>query len=316
MKKTLLVTGAAGFIGFHCAQQLLDQGNRVVGIDNFNSYYCPKLKRDRAQVLEKKGLEMVNADINDRAVLKNLFEKHSFTHVLHLAAQAGVRYARKNPEAYLESNINGFLALLETIRYYPHVKLVYASSSSVYGRNTKIPFAVTDPTDQPANLYAATKKANELMAYSYHHLYGINMCGLRFFTVYGPWGRPDMAYFSFTKAILEREPIRLFNQGKMERDFTFIDDIVNGTLAALNDAGSFEIFNLGNNRPTPLLSFLSILEELLGVKAKKILEGPSPGEVEITYADIQESQAKLGYQPKTDLKTGLSKFIDWYLGKY
>ncbi len=234
------------------------------------------------------------------------------THILHLAAQAGVRYARTNPEAYLASNINGFLALLEVLRAHPHVRLTYASSSSVYGRNTKIPFSTTDTTDKPANLYAATKKANELMAYSYHHLYGIRATGLRFFTVYGPWGRPDMAYYTFTQAILEGKPIHLFNNGNMQRDFTYIDDVIRGTLAALDYDGTYELFNLGNNCPTPLLDFVTLLEKLLGKQAVKVFEGPSAGEVETTYADISESESKLHFKPSTPLHTGLSRFIDWY----
>ncbi len=313
MTKTILVTGSAGFIGFHTAQKLKARGDIVIGLDNFNAYYSQELKRKRALLLKEQGIEVVEADLNDRDILRNLFNTHSFTHVLNLAAQAGVRYSRENPDAYLASNIDGFLSLLETLREHPHVKLVYASSSSVYGRNTKIPLSISDTTDTPANLYAVTKKANELMAYSYHHLYGIPMCGLRFFTVYGPWGRPDMAYYSFTKAILENKPIHLFNNGDMQRDFTYIDDAVTGTLAALDYEGECALFNLGNNRPTPLLKFVSILEELLGKKAHKVLEGPSAGEVKTTYADISESQKELGFHPTTPLKTGLCKFVEWYL---
>ncbi len=310
--KTILLTGAAGFIGFHTALALVKRGDRVVGLDNFNDYYSPELKRQRAHLLEQAGIEVVEADLNDRAALHKLFEENYFTDVLNLAAQAGVRYARKNPEAYLASNINGFLSLLEILRLHPNVKLTYASSSSVYGRNEKTPFSISDRTDQPANLYAATKKANELMAYSYHHLYGIQMTGLRFFTVYGPWGRPDMAYFSFTEAIIKGEPIHLFNNGKMQRDFTYIDDVVRGTLAAIDYDGEYELFNLGNNRPVELLTFVSILEKELGKEAVKIFEGPSAGEVDTTYADISTSQEKLGFEPKTDLEEGLHHFIEWY----
>jgi len=264
--------------------------------------------------LHDHGIEVIAADLNDRKTLDTLFQTHPFTHVLHLAAQAGVRHARSHPEAYLASNINGFLCLLETLRIYPNVKLIYASSSSVYGRNTKIPFAIVDNTDKPANLYAATKKANELMAYSYSHLFGIRSVGLRFFTVYGPWGRPDMAYYSFTEAILEGKPIHLFNNGNMQRDFTYIDDVVRGTLAAIDYEGEeYELFNLGNNSPTPLLTFVSILEKIIGKQAVKILEGPSAGEVETTYADISDSEQKLKFQPTTPLEVGLSKFIDWYV---
>jgi UDP-glucuronate 4-epimerase len=313
MIKTVLVTGAAGFIGFHVAQALARRGDVVIGLDNFNDYYSPSLKRERAALLKQQSISVVEQDLNDKEKLGSLFQQHPFTHVLHLAAQAGVRYARTHPEAYLSSNINGFLSLLETLRTAPHIPLIYASSSSVYGRNTKLPFSVTDPCDQPANLYAATKKANELMAYSYHHLYGISATGLRFFTVYGPWGRPDMAYYAFTKAILEDEPIHLFNQGKMERDFTYIDDIVQGTLAAIDHQTPYDLFNLGNHQPIPLLSFIETLEEILGKKAIKIFEGTTPGEVEKTYADISHSKAKLNFLPTTSLKTGLTAFVTWYL---
>lgn len=311
--KKILLTGAAGFIGFHTAQALVERGDHVVGLDNFNPYYSPELKQKRASILKEMGIEVVHADVNDRDTLRGLFETHAFTDVLHLAAQAGVRYARTHPEAYLSSNIDGFLSLLETLRDYPHVKLTYASSSSVYGRNEKIPFSVDDRTDKPANLYAATKKANELMAYSYHHLYGIVMTGLRFFTVYGPWGRPDMAYYAFTEAILSGRPIHLFNEGKMQRDFTYIDDVVRGTLAAVDYHGSpYELFNLGNNHPVELLTFVSILEKELGREALKVFEGASPGEVDTTYADIVSSQEKLGYEPKTHLEEGLPQFLSWY----
>lgn len=312
-RNTILVTGSAGFIGFHASRALKERGDSVVGLDNFNAYYSPELKRQRAALLKEQGIEVIEADLNDRKTLATLFQTYPFTHVLHLAAQAGVRYARSNPEAYLASNINGFLSLLETLRTYPHVKLIYASSSSVYGRNTKIPFSTADNTDKPANLYAATKKANELMAYSYNHLFGIRSTGLRFFTVYGPWGRPDMAYFTFTQAILEEKPIHLFNHGNMQRDFTYIDDVVRGTLAALDYEGEYELFNLGNNRPTPLLTFVSLLEKILGKKAIKVFEGPSAGEVESTYADISDSETKLKFRPTTQLETGLSKFVDWYV---
>ncbi|MCC5832732.1 MAG: GDP-mannose 4,6-dehydratase [Chlamydiales bacterium] len=310
--KTILLTGAAGFIGFHTAQALAARGDRVIGLDNYNAYYDPLMKRARASTLKEKGIEVVEGDLNDRSLLSKLFEEHPFTDVLNLAAQAGVRYARENPEAYISSNIDGFLSLLETLRRYPEVKLTYASSSSVYGRNEKTPFSVSDPTDRPANLYAATKKANELMAYSYHHLYGITMTGLRFFTVYGPWGRPDMAYYSFTEAILSGRPIRLFNGGNMRRDFTYIDDVVDGTLAGIDYRGEYELFNLGNNRPVELLCFVSILEKELGREAVKVFEGPSPGEVEATYADISSSQQKLGFEPKTSLEEGLARFIAWH----
>ena len=312
MKNTILVTGAAGFIGFHASQALKARGESVIGIDSFNAYYTPELKRKRADLLKAQGITVIEADINDKETLQRMLDDNGCTHILHLAAQAGVRYAKTHPEAYLASNINGFLTLLEILRHRPHIRLTYASSSSVYGRNTKIPFATSDTTDKPANLYAATKKANELMAYSYHHLYRIRSTGLRFFTVYGPWGRPDMAYYTFTQAILADKPIHLFNNGMMQRDFTYIDDIVQGTLAAMDYEGEYELFNLGNNRPVPLLDFVSTLEKLLGKEAIKVFEGPSPGEVDTTYADIIESEIKLGFKPTTSLETGLGHFLDWY----
>lgn len=311
--KTILVTGAAGFIGYHVACALRQRGDCVIGLDNFNTYYSPVLKRKRASLLKENGIEIIEADLNDPIELEKLFENYCFTDILHLAAQAGVRYARENPEAYLRSNIDGFLSILELLRCYPQVKLTYASSSSVYGRNEKTPFSITDRTDKPANLYAVTKKTNELMAYSYHQLYGIEMTGLRFFTVYGPWGRPDMAYYTFSEAIMKGEPIRLFNFGKMQRDFTYIDDVVHGTIAAIDYKGSgYELFNLGNNKPIELLTFVSILEKELGQEAIKIMEGPSPGEVETTYADISYSQQKLGFNPQISLKEGLPLFVKWY----
>lgn len=312
MKKTVLVTGAAGFIGYHMAMALARRGDRVIGFDNFNAYYSPILKRKRAALLEKEGIKVIEADLNNREMLLQLFEIYGFSDVLHLAAQAGVRYARKNPDAYLKSNIDGFLSILELLRNFPHTKLTFASSSSVYGQNKKIPFSTEDATDKPANLYAATKKANELMAYSYHHLYGIPMTGLRYFTVYGPWGRPDMAYYSFTEAILHKKPIHLFNNGKMLRDFTYIDDVVHGTLAAIDLNQGYHLFNLGNNQPVDLLTFVSVLEKKIGQEAIKIFEGPSNGEVETTYADISNSKKYLGFQPKTSLEEGLTKFVKWY----
>lgn len=312
--KTILLTGAAGFIGFHTALALSERGDHVVGLDNFNPYYSPALKRMRASILQEKGIQILESDLTNRENLFKLFDQHPITDVLNLAAQAGVRYARQNPEAYLRSNIDGFLSVLEVLRHFPSVKLTYASSSSVYGCNDKIPFSIEDTTDKPANLYAVTKKTNELMAYSYHHLYGIEMTGLRYFTVYGPWGRPDMAYYSFAEAIAKGQPIHLFNKGKMRRDFTFIDDVVEGTLAALDYKGAYELFNLGNHQPVELIEFVRILEEKLGKRAHKIFEGPSAGEVETTYADITLSEEKLGYKPKTHLDAGLDSFVRWYTG--
>lgn len=309
MKKHVLVTGAAGFIGFHVVQALCKRGDFVCGLDNFNDYYPSSLKRARAKQL---SIPLIEADINDREKLTSLFESHDITHVVHLAAQAGVRHARKHPEAYLKSNIDGFLSILETLRLFPHVKLLYASSSSVYGQNTKTPFSIADTTDKPANLYAATKKANELMGESYHHLYGIEMTALRYFTVYGPWGRPDMAYYHFTNRILNGEPLHLFNQGKMARDFTYIDDAIAGTLAALDMIHGHRVYNIGNNRPESLMHLVELLERYLKRPATKIFEPASPGEVETTFADITASTVELGYFPQSTLETGLSRFIDWY----
>lgn len=312
MSKTVFVTGAAGFIGFHTALALHKRGDRVIGLDNFNNYYDPALKEARARLLHNHNIEIVKGDITDKALLAELFAHHGFTHVLHLAAQAGVRYAIQNPEAYLKSNLEGFLAILEQLKHSPQIPLIYASSSSVYGANKKVPFASTDSTDQPANLYAATKKANEVMAYAYHHMYGLRTTGLRFFTVYGPWGRPDMAYFLFTKAILEGKPITLFNRGEMWRDFTYIDDVVEGTIAALDLGVENTVFNLGNHRSESLASFISILEELLDKKAIiELAECPSD-EMLKTYANIDSAREHLNFNPKISLREGLGAFVSWY----
>lgn len=312
MKKNILVTGAAGFIGFHLAQKLHERGDFVLGYDNFNDYYTPQLKHDRAKKLHAMGIEIMHGDLCDKKLLAETVHKHHITHIAHLAAQAGVRYSLINPDAYLHSNLEGFLNILEICRH-ASLKLTYASSSSVYGLNTKTPFSEEDRTDHQASLYGTTKKANELMAYSYHHLYGISMAGLRFFTVYGPWGRPDMAYYSFSKAIMGGKPIEVFNQGKMLRDFTYIDDIIEGTLAAIDLEGSYEIFNLGNHRPESLDHFIELLEVYLGQKANKKYLPMQPGDVPCTYADIEYSRSKLGFNPKTSLEVGLKKFVDWFL---
>jgi UDP-glucuronate 4-epimerase len=309
--KRVFITGAAGFIGSHTALALKAQGAEVIGYDNFNDYYSIDLKKARTQRLQEKGISVIEGDLCDSTKLEEIFCQNDFTHVLNLAAQAGVRYAQKNPGAYLRSNLEGFLNLLERLKERPHIKLVYASSSSVYGCNAKTPFSVQDATDQPANLYAATKKANELLAYSYHHLHGLTTIGLRYFTVYGPWGRPDMAYFSFTEAILKGEPIRLFNNGQMWRDFTYIDDAVQGTIAAL-DHSENSIFNLGNNRCEKLLTFVSALEKALGKEAVKIFVEDAPGEMTRTFADISLAQEKLGFQPTISLKEGLDRFVHWH----
>jgi UDP-glucuronate 4-epimerase len=311
-KKSILVTGAAGFIGFHLCQALNSRDDFVIGLDNFNDYYTPQLKYDRAKQLENQGVQVIAGDILNQAILEEIVVKYKITHIVHLAAQAGVRYSLVNPNVYVSANINGFLNILELCRKHPHLYLTYASSSSVYGTNTKIPFSVTDRTDHQASFYGVTKKTNELMAQTYHHLYNIPVTGLRFFTVYGPWGRPDMACFSFTKAILEKRPIDVYNFGKMSRDFTYINDIVQGIIAAVDLESSYEIFNLGNNKPEPLASLIQLIEEALGQKAEQRHLPMQSGDVEATYADIDYSKEKLGFLPKTGLKEGIGHFIDWY----
>lgn len=311
--KHVLITGAAGFIGFHLAKYLKDRGDRVIGLDNFNSYYSVSLKRARAQELKKDGVTIHESDLSDIKNLKKLVKENGITHFIHLAAQAGVRYSLENPQAYIKSNIEGFLNVLETCRETEGLKLVYASSSSVYGLNAKIPFSIEDRTDQQASLYGVTKKSNELMASTYHHLYKIPVTGLRFFTVYGPWGRPDMAYFQFTKSILEGRPIKIFNHGQMRRDFTFIDDIVQGIVAAMDLAAEHEIFNLGNHQPVNLLHMVEIIENSVGKKAEKVFVDMQPGDVVETYADIDYSQKKLGFNPKTPLEKGIPLFVEWYM---
>lgn len=306
----ILVTGAAGFIGFHTCLALKDHA--VVGLDNFDPYYSVKLKKERAKQLSEAGITVLEADINDAEFLGNLMEKENFSHIIHLAAQAGVRYSLENPQAYLKSNIDGFLSILELVRKNPAVKLIYASSSSVYGQNEKTPFALSDRTDNQASLYGVTKKTNELMAEAYHHLFDLDIVGLRFFTVYGPWGRPDMAYYSFADAIQKNKVIKLYNFGKCKRDFTYIDDIVKGILSCLTlEKGNF-LFNLGNNQPVELIDFVEILESQLLKKAKKELLPLQPGDVISTWADIDVSRQKLHYEPKTSLREGLSRFVEWF----
>lgn len=312
MKKHILITGIAGFIGFHVASKLFARGDLVYGYDNFNSYYTPKLKHARADLLKNQGIEIVTGDVSDPVALIKMIEDKKITHIVHLAAQAGVRYSIEKPEEYVKANITGFLNVLEACRRYPHIKLTYASSSSVYGLNSKVPFSIEDRTDTQASFYGVTKKTNELMAETYHHLYDISTTGLRFFTVYGPWGRPDMAYFSFTKAIQEGTPIELYNNGKMERDFTYIDDIVEGTIAAIDLESPSAIFNLGNHKPVALLKFVEILEEALCKKAIKVFKPMQLGDVVTTYADIKISESKLNFYPKTSLEEGIPLFVDWY----
>lgn len=310
--KRIFITGIAGFIGFHLAIALKKRGDLVFGCDNFNPYYDPELKRERARRLSLEGISVIDCDIVDKPCIENEIQKHSISHFVHLAAQAGVRYSLEHPESYVHSNLNGFVQILEALRNFPNIKLVYASSSSVYGLNSKTPFSETDPVDHPASFYGATKRAGELIAHSYHHIHGLACTGLRFFTVYGPWGRPDMAYFSFAKAILDEQPIRVFGEGKLLRDFTYIDDIVQGTIAAIDLEGKNEIFNLGNNSPVSVLELISTLETLLGKKAEIKFEPVPRGDVQATFADISKSKKALGFEPKTSLKDGLKHFTDWY----
>lgn len=312
MQKRILVTGAAGFIGFHTVQELARRGNFVIGFDNFNSYYSPKLKRCRQQILLQKGIQVIEGDVCDEFSLKKLVDDQKITHFLHLAAQAGVRYSLNQPQAYVKANIEGFVNVLELCKQYPGMPLIYASSSSVYGLNSKIPFSETDRVDGQASLYGVTKRTNELLANTYHHLHGIPVTGLRFFTVYGPWGRPDMAYYSFTKAILEGRPIDVFNQGNLERDFTYIDDIVEGVVAAIDLSAKNQLFNLGNNHPYTVNDFIRILEKLLGKPANKRFLPMQAGDVVTTYADIEHSKQQLKFSPKTMLEQGLERFVDWY----
>ncbi|MBI5571818.1 MAG: NAD-dependent epimerase/dehydratase family protein [Desulfomonile tiedjei] len=312
---TILLTGSAGFIGFHVAKALLETGARVIGIDDFNPYYSPDLKRARWEILcANDSFVPRELDLADRHGVEKSFRDFSPDLVCHMAAQAGVRYSLRNPYAYQRSNLEGFLNLIEQARLLPVKRFVYASSSSVYGGNTKMPYSETDPVNTPVSLYAATKRANELMAYSYTHLWGLQTVGLRFFTVYGPWGRPDMAYWSFLEAIMHQEPINIFNYGNNRRDFTYIDDVTPGVLAALfTDAlGSYEIINLGNHQPVNVLDFVKTLEVLAGREAMKKMLPAQPGDVVATYADIAAARTKLGFEPKTALKDGLRHFVGWY----
>ena len=317
----ILVTGVAGFIGFHLAKKLLQLGNRVYGIDNLNDYYDVELKQARlAQLLPERQFTFEYLDISDRTSTTDLFEHGDFEVVIHLAAQAGVRYSLENPHAYVDSNLIGFTNILEGCRHSNIQHLIFASSSSVYGKNTKVPFAVEDRVDTPVSFYAATKKANELMAHAYSHLYQIPTTGLRFFTVYGPWGRPDMAYYKFVKAIAEDRPIDVYNYGKMMRDFTYIDDIVEGIVKLIPHRAKsrppYQIYNLGNNNPVELQEFIHTIEKLLGKTARKNFLPMQPGDVLSTYADIGELTAEIGFKPTTSMDRGLSSFIDWYQSYY
>ncbi|HBF43522.1 MAG TPA: protein CapI [Desulfobacteraceae bacterium] len=315
--KVVLVTGAAGFIGFHLSKRLLATGSRVVGVDNLNRYYDVKLKMGRLDILRSYGdFHFYKEDIHNLEALKDIFSKRQPDCVCNLAAQAGVRYSLTDPFAYQKSNLEGFLNLLEAAREYGVENFVYASSSSVYGKNEKVPFSVDDRVDRPVSLYAATKKANELIAHAYSHLYHIPCTGLRYFTVYGPWGRPDMALFLFTDAILKKRPINVYNYGRMKRDFTYIDDIIDGTIAALKRPVPYEIFNLGNSNCVPLLEFIRIVEDELGQEAEKKMMPMQPGDVAETMADVEKSKKLLGFNPKTPLREGIKNFVAWYREYY
>ena len=327
----VLVTGAAGFIGFHLSRRLLADGCKVIGLDNMNDYYDVTLKEKRLGILQgSDGFTFVKADLSDREGIRDLCEKEGFDVVVNLAAQAGVRYSLINPHAYIDANVVGFVNILEACRH-THVKhLVYASSSSVYGANTAMPFSVHHNIDHPVSLYAASKKSNELMAHSYSHLYNLSCTGLRFFTVYGPWGRPDMALFLFTRAILENKPIQIFNHGKMQRDFTYIDDIIEGVVRVManlpqpNPAWSgkqpdpgtsyapYKIYNIGNNSPVELMAFVKAIEEALGMTAEKEFLDLQAGDVPATYADVDDLMQDVGFKPETPIKTGIQRFVDWY----
>jgi UDP-glucuronate 4-epimerase len=331
----LLVTGAAGFIGYHTARRLLERGDRVVGLDNLNDYYDVRLKEARlAQLQQLPGFEFVKLDVVDRAAMSELFARRRFERVVHLAAQAGVRYSLENPLAYVDANVVGFANILEGCRHGGVEHLVYASTSSVYGANTKMPFSVHQNVDHPVSFYAATKKANELMAHAYAHLYRLPVTGLRFFTVYGPWGRPDMALFLFTRNILAGKPIDVFNYGRHRRDFTYVDDIVEGVVRAMDriatpnpawsgdapdpgtSAAPYRLYNIGNNQPVELMTYIATLEQCLGRKAEMNMLPLQPGDVPETYADIDDLIADVGYRPATPVTEGVRRFVEWYLGFY
>ncbi len=331
----VLLTGAAGFIGMTTILRLLARGDEVVGLDNLNDYYSVQLKQDRlARLTPHPGFRFVKLDVADRAGMAELFARERFDRVIHLAAQAGVRYSLQNPHAYIDSNVVGFMNVLEGCRHSQVQHLVYASSSSVYGGNTRMPFSEHDSVDHPVSMYAATKKANELMAHTYSHLFGLPTTGLRFFTVYGPWGRPDMALFLFTKAILEGRPIDVFNHGKMQRDFTYVDDIVEGVIRVLDrvaepnpdyvsdtpDPGTsnapFRVFNIGNHNPVPLLDYIACIEDALGMQARKNLLPLQDGDVPATYADVDALRDWVGFTPATEIRSGVGRFVDWYRGYY
>jgi UDP-glucuronate 4-epimerase len=311
----ILVTGTAGFIGFYVAKALLNEDTTVIGVDNFNTYYAPDLKFARNEILSKnKNFISINSDISDLSSVKSIFKEHRPSMVCHLAAQAGVRYSLKNPYSYQKSNVEAFVNLIEQSRLNSIQRFVYASSSSVYGGNTKLPYSEDDPVETPVSLYAATKRSNELIAYAYTHLWGLQTIGLRFFTVYGPWGRPDMAYWSFLEAMRHGDPIKVFNHGKNKRDFTYIDDVTTGVMASLvtEKLNQYEIINLGNNEPVGLMDFISTLEDLSGLVAVKEMVPAQPGDVVSTFASIDRASEKLGFKPSTSLREGLEPFVKWY----
>lgn len=318
--ENILVTGAAGFIGFHLSKRLLDEGKKVIGFDNMNPYYDVRLKKSRLNILkEYDNFIFIKGDLADKEAVNSIFEQDQPEIVVNLAAQAGVRYSIENPDAYIESNIIGFFNILEACRYHKPKHLIYASSSSVYGANKKVPFSTGDKTDQPVSLYAATKKSNELLAYAYSKLYSIPSTGLRFFTVYGPYGRPDMAYYSFTEKIIKGEPIKVFNNGDMYRDFTYIDDIVEGiyrllTFIPKEDENNVQhkVYNIGNNHPEKLMDFIEILEDCIGKKAVKEYYPMQPGDVYQTFADVEDLMEDVGFKPETNLRNGIKKFVEWY----
>ena len=313
-KEKILVTGCAGFIGMHLCKTLLDSDYQIIGIDNLNDYYNIKLKNDRLEILKKyKNFNFIKTDISNKIDLEIVFKDNEIDKVVNLAAQAGVRYSLENPNSYINSNVVGFMNILECCRYYNIKGLIYASSSSVYGGNKTIPFNVEQNVDSPISIYAASKKSNELMAHAYNHLFGLNSTGLRFFTVYGPWGRPDMAMYIFAEKISKGEPISVFNNGNMKRDFTYIDDIVSGLVSSIKNNYCYEIFNLGNNSSEPLMDVVSIIEQKIGKKAIINFEPMQPGDVKTTYADIKKSKEKLGFTPTTNIKVGINNFLDWYL---
>jgi UDP-glucuronate 4-epimerase len=310
--KNIFITGIAGFIGFHLAQFLKKRGDYVIGCDNFAPNYDPELKKARSQLLKDAGISVFEADICHPALIQKCVIDHEISHFVHLAALAGVRSSFKYPEGYVQANISGFVQMMEICKQYPAMKFIFASSSSVYGLNEKVPSSESDATEKPASLYGATKKSDELIAHAYHHFYGIPVTGLRFFTAYGPWGRPDMAYYSFTKAILTGEPIVVYHEGKMQRDFTYIDDIVQGTAAAIDFGADYEIFNLGNHHPIEVNKLIALIEEKTGKKAIKQFLPLQKGESLITYADISKSRAKLGFHPTTTIERGMDHFLNWY----